>query len=253
MLSSGMKREPIVEAVHAALAAVDAVEGAWIGGSDAFGRADDLSDIDVAVVVPEESVAHTFDAVEAALERLGGIAAVWRVPLEGGFEIAQRFYRLHGAPEWLMIDVALVRPDQVDRWLDPVRHGVPRVLFDRTGRIRPVDDASLAARFAESLVNLKARTALLGHLPAKELARGKVVEAHYFWQKFLIGTLVEVLRARYAPRRQDFGLRYLDLDLPSDVYARLEKLMLVGDAAGLGRAIDATRTWLDEELAALPT
>src|SRR5262245_6772128 len=102
MLSSSMKREPIVEAVHAALAAIDAVEAAWIGGSAAFGRADELSDIDVAVVVPDEAVPRTFDAVEAALEGLGGIAAVWRVPAEGGFEIAQRFYRLDGAPEWLM-------------------------------------------------------------------------------------------------------------------------------------------------------
>jgi hypothetical protein len=247
-----MERAHIIRTVSEALAAIPDVEAAWQEGSEAFGRTDELSDIDIIVVVDGGAVERVLDAVEQSLDRLGGIAVAYRAPPPDAGGLPECYYRLAGTPEHLVIDLAFVPPEEVEGALDPLRHGVPHILFDRTGRMRPADDPAIAGHLAARLASLRGRVAVTSHLPAKQLARGKIVEAYDFWQRFLIAPLVEVLRARYAPRRQDFGLRYLDIDLPADVYARLLALLFVNDGMALGGAVAATRTWLEQELAALP-
>lgn len=44
----------------------------------------------------------------------------------------------------------------------------------------------------------------------------------------VLDRLVEALRIRYCPWRYNFGMRYLQADLPSDVYAQVEQLSFVG-------------------------
>ena len=62
-----MRREQVVEVLREALLPLSYVNAAWLGGSDAFGRADELSDVDLQVDVDDGRVAATFGAVEAAL------------------------------------------------------------------------------------------------------------------------------------------------------------------------------------------
>ena len=62
-----MRRQQVVEVLRAALEPLAFVNAAWLGGSDAFGRADELSDVDLEVDVDDGQVAATFGAVEAAL------------------------------------------------------------------------------------------------------------------------------------------------------------------------------------------
>jgi hypothetical protein len=51
------------------------------------------------------------------------------------------------------------------------------------------------------------------------------VELAGAWTSFVLTPLVEVLRAVHDPERQDFGLRYTDIDLPSEIYATLERIV----------------------------
>src|SRR4029453_9712622 len=76
-----VRREPGIELVHGALLPVARVNAAWVGGSDAFGRADELSDVDLQVDVDDGHVAATFGAVEAALAAASPIAARLGVPM----------------------------------------------------------------------------------------------------------------------------------------------------------------------------
>jgi hypothetical protein len=71
------------------------------------------------------------------------------------------------------------------------------------------------------------------------------------YHKFLLMPLVEVLRARYCPLRQDYGMRYLRHDLPSEVVDELERLVLPASREELQAAISSVRTWLGRELASL--
>ena len=46
-----MRREQVIELLHGALLPLAWVNAAWLGGSNAFGRADELSDVDLQVDV----------------------------------------------------------------------------------------------------------------------------------------------------------------------------------------------------------
>ena len=247
-----MDRQTVMERLRSGLQPHAWIEAAWVGGSDAFGRADERSDIDLQLLVPPERSEEAFEIVEALLGELGGIAAVWRVPEPAWHGHRQRFYQVAGLPETMMIDLCIMRREGLQPFLDPERHGAPIIWFDRTGAIVPVQDESLEEKFQARLDQLRARAALLAHLPQKALARGNLLEAVDTYHKMLLGPLVEVLRARYCPRRQDYGLRYLRQDLPAEVVDELERLALPSGREGLEEAIGAARAWLERELGRLP-
>ena len=48
---------------------------------------------------------------------------------------------------------------------------------------------------------------------------------------------------RYCPLRWDFGLRYLDRDLPPAVYERFRDLAFVQDLAGIEAHLPKTSAW----------
>ena len=64
---------------------------------------------------------------------------------------------------------------------------------------------------------------------------------------FALGGLVRLLRIQHCPWRHDFGLRYLRIDLPADVAARVDAL-LPGNA-DLAELSAACFAWTAELLA----
>ena len=76
-----MDRDTIVGIVTEALEPHPWAGAAWLGGSDAFGRADELSDVDLQVDVDDGYVAATFGAVEAALAAASPIVARLVLPM----------------------------------------------------------------------------------------------------------------------------------------------------------------------------
>ena len=83
--------------------AVDAGDAAWQGGSAAFGRADELSDVDAVAVVADDAIETTFARVEAALQALSPVTLRHDVTGTAGY--AQKFYRLRDAGEFLVVDL----------------------------------------------------------------------------------------------------------------------------------------------------
>jgi len=76
-----MRRQQVVEVLRAALQPLSWVNAAWLGGSDAFGRADELSVVDLQVDVDDGYVAAPFGAVEAALAAASPIVARLVLPM----------------------------------------------------------------------------------------------------------------------------------------------------------------------------
>ncbi|MCA9493354.1 MAG: hypothetical protein KC621_25660 [Myxococcales bacterium] len=219
------------------------IDAAWIGGAEAFGRLDEWSDLDLQLLCDPARADDAFALVERQLEGLGGIEAVWEPP--AGADYRQRFYRVAGFPEWCMLDLCLMVPGRLDPWMDPERHGTPTVWFDRVGALRPLRDEGLDERLADRRRQMVDRAELIGHLPAKSLARGQVLEAVDTYHRMLLVPLMELLRARHCPRRQDYGMRYARLDLPADVVDRLERLALPS-AETLPAFIEEARAWIRE-------
>jgi predicted nucleotidyltransferase len=82
-LSQGKTMRCVVlpQVLRQALLPLAHVNAAWLGGSDAFGRYDELSDVDLQVEVDDGHVAATFGAVEAALAAASPIVARLVMPL----------------------------------------------------------------------------------------------------------------------------------------------------------------------------
>ena len=243
-------RPAIHDALRQAVTAHPAALAAWEGGSAAFGADDAMSDVDLVVVSDEKDA--VFAAVEAALEALAPIALRHHVPEPAWHGFAQRFYLLEGASPYHLVDLAVQPTTAADRFLDPERHGAARVWFDRGGYAvaQPGDPEALSARLAARVPVLTTWFAMTQPMVTKELDRGRPLDALNFYQGLTLRPLVELLRIVHAPARHDFGLRYLERDLPAEVYARLLPLAFVGDPVALRARHAEAVAWF--EALALP-
>jgi hypothetical protein len=248
-----MRREQVIEVLHGALEPLAWVNAAWLGGSDAFGRADELSDVDLQVDVDDGQVAATFGAVEAALAAASPIVARLVPPMPTWHGHAQRFYRLRDTAEFTAVDVVVFRRSDPRRYYNQTeRHGRPLVLFDRAGVVRPapLDQTGLAATLAREVAGIAERLPFTLPLVAKEVRRGDALAAHGLWQRHVLAPLVTLYRVRHTPARHDFGTRYTRHDLPPEVRQTLAELAFVTGLDDLGtklpRAERLLRDLLDE-------
>jgi hypothetical protein len=248
-----MRREQIIDLLRGALLPLAWVNAAWLGGSDAFGRADELSDVDLQVDVDDGRVAATFGAVEAALAAASPIVARLVMPMPTWHGHAQRFYRLRDTSEFTCVDVVVFQRSDPRRYYNqPERHGRPLVLFDRAGVVRPtpLDPAALRAELTRTVTGIRERLPFTLPLVAKEIRRGDALAALGLWHRHVLAPLVVLYRVRHTPARHDFGTRYTRHDLPAEVQETLAELSFVTGlddiAAKLPRAERLLGELLDE-------
>ena len=155
-----MRRQQVVEVLRGALLPLPFVNAAWLGGSDAFGRSDELSDVDLQVDVDDGRVAATFGAIEAALAAASPIVARLVMPMPTWHGHAQRFYRLRDTAEFTAVDVVVFQRSDPRRYYNQTeRHGRPLVLFDRAGVVREVAGIREGLAFTLPLVAKEVRAA----------------------------------------------------------------------------------------------
>jgi predicted nucleotidyltransferase len=228
------ERAELIARLERALRSTPGVRAIALGGSDATGRTDALSDIDLSVVAGAEHVEAVFDAVAAALQARAPLRAHLRLPEPTWHGFSQAFYSLEGLPESTMVDLCVIPASlpREARFLEVERHGHYATLFDPEGLFTPVAmdwDAHLE-RARTGLETLRLRAVLFGHLPEKAVVRGHLAEAMSFYSAMVLKPLVDVLRARFCVERFDYGPRYLDRDLPEAEQAFVEALLFPVDA-----------------------
>ena len=251
-----MKREITAEMLTAKLQAafepLEQVDAMWLGGSKAFGRDDEFSDLDVQFEVDGEWIEQGFELVERVLTEVSAISARNRMADPTWHGMSQCFYQLADAPEHLMIDLCMrVRGKRDSPQFNEIEiHGNPVILFDKTGCVNPlhIDMDEQKAKAAARVPYVAEHYRLYRHLPDKELRRGNAVDALNFYNQMVLATLMRLLRIRHDPARYDWGSRYLKHHLPADVYARLEALYFVADSDDLERKYRQCREWIEEEL-----
>ena len=245
-------RAELIEALRAAVAERPEVIAMLLGGSDAFGRTDPLSDVDVTLVIAEGTEpAAVFERCEAALETLAPIEHRMVVPEPAWHGHSQRFYRLEGTHPCHLVDLFVQTEGRAPFFDEVELHGVPVTLFDRRGETPTsrIDPATLGEKVAARREQLRLRTELFACFVEKELERGHPLAALHFYQSIVLATLVELLRLRHGPSRHDWGVRYAHVDLPPEVNARLEGLSFLGDLEALRAASTEALAWVREELA----
>ncbi|HEY9723832.1 MAG TPA: hypothetical protein V6D47_17605, partial [Oscillatoriaceae cyanobacterium] len=125
-----VSRKRLIQAIQNALEPLPSVYAGWEGGSAAFDALDRYSDIDLTFLVdPQASVDALFEAVACELERVSPIVACYHEPPGIWEGITHRFFRLADTDEYLLIDLAMLRADARDRFLEVERHGHVLPLF----------------------------------------------------------------------------------------------------------------------------
>ncbi len=240
----------VVNAIVRDLEPLGYVRAVWEGGAVAFGRADEWSDIDLYVVVDDESVGASFMAVEHSLERLSPIKQkfdVGKTPNDGVF---QAFYRLENASEYLLIDLAILTTSAPDMFLEPEIHGKAVFHFNKGGSIpqRIVDTSAMAGRLRTRLDRLKAKRDLFTIFVPKEINRGNFLEAFDAYRVLVYEFLLELLRIKHYAFHHDFKLRYIYHELPADVTDELERLIQIKDMDDLKMKFAQASAWSEDIL-----
>lgn len=242
-------RNRITTAVCDALEPLPSVLAAWEGGSAAFGTVDRYSDIDLNVLVDDDaSLDHLYAAAEASLHAVSPITA-------SHYVAPGRYYKLRDGGEFLFVDLSFFRAGAPDQPLEIERHGRAQPLFDKGDWLRPrrVDEDALAAKRDVRLRELRSWFIVSQSFVRKAVLRGHEVEALASFWGYTLRPLVELLRMRYCPVRWDFGMRYLERDLPPGEYARLRDLVFVRDLAAIEAHLDQAGAWGAELLRELST
>ncbi len=232
-------RDRITTAICHALEPDPAVLAAWEGGGAAFGAVDGYSDIDVNVLVDvEASVDLLYAAAEASLEAVSPIVANHLVP-------PGRYYKLRDGGEFLLVDLSFFRAATDAHVLQVERHGPARPLFDKGDWLhpRPLDEAALAAKRDQRFRELRTWFVISQSFVRKAVLRGQDVEALACFWGYTLKPLADLLRIRYCPVRWDFGMRYLDRDLPAHVHDQFRDLAFVPDIAGIETNLPKASAW----------
>lgn len=245
-----LTRQQITTALKEGLEPVEYINAMWEGGSAAFNRLDEWSDIDLQFDVDDDKVEETFQAIQSILEQLSPIDLLYRTPALPWPGIFQIFYRLSKAGPYLLIDTAVIQHSAADKLLDEPLHGQAIFYFDKEGvsQVPPFDWAGLHTRLTGRVVSLRTTFDLYQCMVTKEIYRKNPLDALMFYNSCTLRPLVEALRILHTPARHGFGIHYAYVDLPREVSKRLESLYFVRDLVDIAEKRLEAETWFYQTL-----
>ena len=239
MVINQSMRDRISRAICEALRPLPVVLAAWEGGSAAFGAVDGYSDIDLNVLVDNDAASDAlYAAAEASLETVSPIIASHFVP-------PGRYYKLQDGGEFLLVDLCFFRAGAADHPIDVERHGQIVPLFDKGDWLRPTSTGkdALAIKRDRRYRELQTWFPMSQSFVRKAILRGQHVEAVTAFWAYTMKPLAELLRMRYCAERWDFGMRYLDRDLPPAVYRQVRDLAFIQDLEDLKEKLATASAW----------
>lgn len=217
-----VEREQILEGILRHAEVLDWFFACWEGGSAANQRVDCFSDVDLRFVVSDGRVEEAFSIIEQWLEALSPITHKCRMPEPTWHGHSHCFYQLERSPDYLFIDVVVMKKSSEYRHTESNRHGNPIVYFDKERLVssEPIDNKHNMVDRRDFLVRYFpfAKQSLL-----KAIYRNRPIDAFDFYHNIL-KMLVEIWGMRYRPARFDFGLRYTFQDFPAEIQEALAQL-----------------------------
>jgi len=245
-----VERHDIIDALRRAMEACPDALAAYLGGSDATGRTDELSDVDLGVICEDGAKERTFVVIRDALAGLSELSYEYRMPEPAWHGMSQVFYALKNTADWMRVDVCVMERSNPTTFTERERHGEPMVWFDPEGLI-VVDDLDMGAhreKVRAAVENARGMLGLGGPLVRKAVRRGFPAEAASFYHRLVLGQAVVLVRAQHCPERHDFGARYLDRDVPDSVQARLDRLSVPADLDAVLACTAECEAWARELL-----
>lgn len=230
-----ISREQIINHIVSSLEKEDCILALWLEGSDGTGSVDEHSDIDLVCYTKEGFGDEAIARLNGCLHRLAAVDFAYEQP---GRPANNRYFVCHleGTPDSLLLDATVQNESHPVSFLKEDKMVVPVVLFDKAGIVRfqsmePEERrAQLQAQLDHALALYSQRSRAV-----KYTNRGLFLESLIYYQKYILGPLVDVLRIVHTPLQADCFLVHATRDFPTQVTAKLEHLygvMTVQDIAG---------------------
>ncbi|MFN5381598.1 MAG: hypothetical protein ACK5WS_03810 [Alphaproteobacteria bacterium] len=240
-----ISRQQIIDSIHIGLKDMQQVQAIWLGGSDAFFRNDEFSDIDIRVLTTLKDTPAVFAAIDNVLNKIDEIVEIHE-PIISRYP--NRYYKLKNASKYNIVDVVFAFDETLAELLDAKRMGEPIILVDKQDVIKPhATSMELMDGFKSRLEDLKNQFRIGARLVVERaIKRQRFSEAVFFYNTRVMAPLVELLRNKYCPERQDFLLRYLQWDLPEDIAYAIDALHRISSFADIEHNLEkAEKMFLD--------
>lgn len=244
-----ISRDFLIDTLHQGLAADPAILALWLEGADATGHVDLYSDIDLCCAVEADAMDAASARVVQILATLGTIDLIERSTRAKDFQFTT--FHLADSSPYLLIDFN-VFVDRGSQFTTGDAIEKPLILFDRGGVIRfaPANAQQVRAHLTQRLQALSAIAAQDARIE-KYILRGEFLEAFGYYHKWLLTSLIEVLRLRYTPLHPDYFIVHISRHLPAHVLRRLEDLFKISSLEELARKSRAARSLFEETAAFL--
>jgi len=248
MHRENLNRDIVIQTLVCALEPLDFVYACYEGGAAAFKRVDQWSDIDMYLVVDGQKVDETFRTVEDALKSLSAIRQKYQPERLPWPDMWQAFYKLEDAPEFLLIDLVILKLTSPEMFLEPKMHGDVVFHFNKSNRVKKpqFDKDALVTKLRKRLERLMARFDMFNVFVQKEINRGNYLEAIDLYHTFTIASLVEALRIKHNAVHHEFRMHYIRYELPSNTAKRLEQLCYVQNEKDLQAKYHEATQWFHE-------
>src|SRR5690606_11406044 len=246
-----INRKEIIDKLIAELQPLEYVNAFWEGGSEAFDRTDEWSDIDLGVDVKDDKIEEAFTEIEEILNGISPIELKYRLLDPTWHGNPQAFYRLKDTSPFLLIDLSVIRESNESKFTEKEIHGKLVFYFDKNGTeqnaaYKPEDVNTGIEKRRNYWKNI---FEMFKIMPMKEINRGNYIEAFACYHSYVLRPLIDLLRIKYGPpEHHNFGTRYLYYELPEDGLKRLEGLYFCKDAEELNRNYETGVKWAEELL-----
>lgn len=227
--------QQVLNALTETLQPLPYVNALWLGGSAAWKRNDDYSDIDLMIDAEDAHVDEVMRIVADVLESRFGIETRYDVQPQPWPGLTQAFFKLKNTSRFLLIDCCILKYSASDKLLETAIHGEPVVMFDKKNVVMPVvlNEAFHLQKLQAKLPLMKTKFDLFQVFIEKELLRESYLDAYAYYLGHTLHPLVELLRIKYAPQFSGFGIRYLPIHLPKELATQVEQLYFVKDGNDL--------------------
>jgi hypothetical protein len=249
-----LTRPQLRRVLQSELERLEGVLAMWEAGSHAFDRADDHSDLDIGLLVRAGTLPQAWEAIDRALDSIGGFELRWEPAAHLFQGMTQRVYQPRRTNRWLQIDVGIFEESAASLYLETQRHGRAEVVFDRTGgRTKPPvwDEDKQRREMREALHQEIMKWNAYYAYFRKELARGRTIDAFGFYVGLSLRPLLAVLGMVHRPDRWDYGFRYVKDEMPHDIFKQLEHICYIPDPSKLNERFAAAAQMFEEAVAEL--
>lgn len=239
-------RTQIIEAMVSGLKAEEYILAIWLEGADGTESVDAYSDVDLVCYVRDGYVGDAMAHLESCLSRLGALDIVYEEP---GRPENNRYkvYHLEATSDNLLIDVTFQSETFPVSFLYEDLTVVPVVLVDKANVVKfhhadpQMTRNQLRIQLAQAQGCYGQRSRAI-----KYTDRKMFLEALIYYQKYVLGPLVDVLRIAHNPYQSDAFLVHASRDFPPDVVTALERLYKVQSVEDIAVRIKLADDWFQK-------